>query len=270
MAGTGSYDRGDQPRSVPDALAQPYARMAAQQRAYNDRQAAELEQRRKTAAPSSALARTAPVAPLADRMYRGSDEDIAQLRRQQAEFAKGRRKLDRENSWLAAGALAPVAVVGALEGGALLGGRTLVRTFPKAPLNLPELDARQIQPIVKALTNAEKNTLRRVGRARFAQANGKSASDMEAVVHHSDPLEYAHLKPNADPNRLASLWGLSPDAHPIATNAWAAFRAELRGRIPSQAEIMATKLRIDRMVEPYIQRAGISRPGPRPPQGNAR
>ena len=93
---------------------------------------------------------------------------------------------------------------------------------------------------------------------------------MQAVVHHSDGLEYAHLKPNADPNRLANLWGVRPDAHPIANNAWAAFRAGLQGRVPTQAEIMATKLRIDRLIEPYLQRPGISRPGPRPPQGNVR
>lgn len=89
-------------------------------------------------------------------------------------------------------------------------------------------------------------------------------------MHHSDPIEYAYLKPNADPNRLASLWGLRPDAHQIANNAWTAFRTELRGRIPTQAEVMAMKLRIDRAVAPYIQRPGVSRPGPRPPKGPAR
>lgn len=36
------------------------------------------------------------------------------------------------------------------------------------------------------------------------------------------------------------------------------------GRIPTQAEVMAVRLKIDRMVAPYLQRAGVSRPGPRP------
>lgn len=45
LAGTGSYARGDQPRSVPDKLAQPLARMEAQQRAYNEKQAAQHAQR---------------------------------------------------------------------------------------------------------------------------------------------------------------------------------------------------------------------------------
>jgi hypothetical protein len=106
--------------------------------------------------------------------------------------------------------------------------------------------------------------LRAAARARYARANGISASDMGAVVHHSEGLEYAHLKPGADPNRLANLWGLLPEAHAIANREAAAFRAALNGRIPTQAEIMAVKLKIDRMVAPYIQRAGVSRPGPTP------
>lgn len=40
MAGTGSFTRGDKPRSVPDPLAEPYAAMTAKQRAYNTRQEA--------------------------------------------------------------------------------------------------------------------------------------------------------------------------------------------------------------------------------------
>lgn len=83
-------------------------------------------------------------------------------------------------------------------------------------------------------------------------------------MHHSKPLEYAYLEPAADPNRLANLWGLADEAHQIASNEWTAFRAALKGRIPSQAEIMATKLRIDRMVAPYVLRAGVPRPSPIP------
>lgn len=274
LAGTGSYARGDPPRSVPDTLAQPYARMAAHQRAYNQTQAAALEQRRRGVAPAITPTRTAPVAPLADRMYRGSDADIAELRREQAEFGKVRRQLDTDNSWLAAGALAPVAAVTALEGGALLAGRLLASPLPKAPLSFLEREAWQIRPaaekVVRSAAKASDDALRRAGRARFAQANGQSASDMGAVVHHSTPVEYARLFPKADPNRLATLWGLAPNAHPIANSGWTTFRTALKGRVPSQAEVMATKLRIDKAVAPYIQRPGVSRPGPRPPTGPVR
>ncbi len=48
------------------------------------------------------------------------------------------------------------------------------------------------------------------------------------AVHHSEGLEYAHLKPDADPNRLANLWGLLPEGHAIANKEAAAFRAALR------------------------------------------
>lgn len=134
MAGTGSYARGDQPRSVPDTLAQPYAKMASQQRAYNERQALELERRRRgdvTSAP--APRRSAPVAPLADRMYRGSDADIAELRRQQAEFKKTERAISQENAWMAIPALAPVAAVMGLEGAAYIAGRLAPAVAKQAP-----------------------------------------------------------------------------------------------------------------------------------------
>jgi hypothetical protein len=42
-------------------------------------------------------------------MYRPSDDDIAELRRQQAAFGKVEHDLARQNSWMAIPALAPVA-----------------------------------------------------------------------------------------------------------------------------------------------------------------
>ena len=92
---------------------------------------------------------------------------------------------------------------------------------------------------------------------------------MQAEIHHSEPLEWAHLKPNADPNRLANLWALPDEIHAEATAAWRAYKNGLKGRLPTQAELMQAKLRIDRMVEPYIRRPGVPRPN-RPPGGGAR
>ena len=117
------------------------------------------------------------------------------------------------------------------------------------------------------MSDAEKDALRGAARTRFARANGVSASEMQAEVHHSDPLEWAHLKPDADPNRLANLWGLRKEAHAIATREWGAFTRALEGRIPTQAEVMEAKLRIDRLVEPYIRRAGLPRSNRRPGKG---
>lgn len=142
MTGTGSYARGDQPRSVPDALGQPYARMATQQRAYNAQQAAELERRRSGAgvAPKPASPQRAAVAPMADRMYRGADADIAELRRQQAEFKKTERAISRENAWMAVPALAPVAAVMGLEGAAYVAGRLAPAAVQRASLVLERAD----------------------------------------------------------------------------------------------------------------------------------
>jgi hypothetical protein len=143
LAGTGSYARGDQPRSVPDTHAHPYARMVTQQRVYNVHQAAELERRRSGAgavAPKPASAQHAAVAPLSDRMYRGSDADIAELRRQQAEFKKTKRAISRENAWMAVPALAPVAAVMGLEGAAYIAGRLAPAVARRAPLVLQRAD----------------------------------------------------------------------------------------------------------------------------------
>ena len=91
--------------------------MAAQQRAYNARQEAELERGRGApmAASPAAPSRAEAVSPLAERMSRPPADDIADLRRQQAEFKKTERAVSRQNAWLAVPALAPVAAVAGLE-----------------------------------------------------------------------------------------------------------------------------------------------------------
>ena len=101
-----------------------------------------------------------------------------------------------------------------------------------------------------------------LARNRWHRANGVRASELDAQVHHSDPLEWAHLKPNADPNRLANLWALPKEGHQIANRAWAAFRRELNGRTPTQAELMRAKLDIDRLVESFVVRPGVARSNP--------
>lgn len=137
MAGTGSYARGEQSRSVPDPLAGPYAKMAAQQNAYNARQDAELEQRRraKAAAVSTPTQpRAVGVPPLADRMYRPSADDVAELRRQQAEFKKTERAISRDNAWMAVPALAPAAAVLGLEAAGMIAARLAPAAIQRAPL----------------------------------------------------------------------------------------------------------------------------------------
>jgi hypothetical protein len=73
-------------------------------------------------------------------MYRGSDADIVELRRQQAEFKKTERAISRENAWMAVPALAPVAAVMGLEGAAYIAGRLAPAVAQRAPLLLERAD----------------------------------------------------------------------------------------------------------------------------------
>lgn len=190
----------------------------------------------------------------------------AALQQRQAWFKQTQLDpLDKQNSWMADIALAPTMLLG-LDLPAAFG--LADSAAPAVGLtNFPELDtwlARIEQTIGRPLTESEANYLRKLARIKFARANGIEAKDMGAEVHHSDPLEWAHLKPNADPNRLSNLWALERDAHNIATQAWRQFKLSLGGRTPTQAELMAQKLRVDKMVEPYIVRPGAPRPPPGP------
>lgn len=126
MAETGSYTRRDQPRSVPDTLAGPYAQMVALQRAYNARQAESFM-------PSVNPARTT-------RTRHEPEGEIIELRRKQEEFKKTTRALDRENAVLAIPALAPVAAVLGLEGAAYVGGLLAPTIARRAPLVLQEAE----------------------------------------------------------------------------------------------------------------------------------
>ena len=180
-------------------------------------------------------------------------EDLTELRRQQAEFAQVVHSEGLKNSWMLAPVIAPVALAVGLEGAVYLGTRALASAPRPAPLNFTKYDPWQTPHKI----------LRNQARAWYARANKMSAGDMAAQVHHSRPLEWAHRFPDLDPNALANLWALTPAAHSIATRAWAVFKAGLRGRTPSQAEIMAEKLRIDRLVESYIRRPGVPRSRPK-------
>jgi hypothetical protein len=139
LPGTGSYARGEQPRSVPDPVAGPYAKMTAQQAAYNSRQEAELERRRLGAAkvPSTVVsARNGVAAAFSDGTYRPAADDVIELRRRQMEFEKTRRAISRENAWMAVPALAPAAAVLGLEAAGMIASRLAPAAIQRAPLQL--------------------------------------------------------------------------------------------------------------------------------------
>lgn len=90
-----------------------------------------------------------------------------------------------------------------------------------------------------------------------------SARELAGEVHHRVALRFAHLF-HADPNRLANLVPLMREAHVIVSRAEAEFVRTLAGLTPTQAEVMAHAMRLDKLIEPYVLRAGVSRPPPMP------
>jgi len=196
---------------------------------------------------------------------------LAALRQKQAQFGQVRNDLSIRNIPYALPALLPAAFL-ALEAPAALGIRGLLSAPESGAFDFPELDAWLARPAPEAPTappaaGSGNSFPYAAGRARFAQANGLSASDMQAEVHHSLPVQYSDVFPNADPNRLANLWGLRQPAHQIASRMWAQFAKGLAGRTPTQAEVMAQKLKVDQEVAPYLRRPGVPRSNVPPKKG---
>lgn len=69
-----------------------------------------------------------------------SPEELADLRRQQAEFGKVTRDIDVKNSWLAVPALAPAAVIMGIEGAVAIAGGIAGETLKRAPFQFVKRD----------------------------------------------------------------------------------------------------------------------------------
>ncbi|MDP3658601.1 hypothetical protein [Phenylobacterium sp.] len=123
MAESGSYARGDQPRSVADPLKGPYAKMAGAQSAYNARQEEYAERHRHD-----------------DGMYRPSADSVEELRRQQAAFKKTEHAISRDNAWMAVPALAPAAAILGLETAAMIAARMAPAILPRGPHQFAQRD----------------------------------------------------------------------------------------------------------------------------------
>jgi len=54
------------------------------------------------------------------------------------------------------------------------------------------------------------------------------------------------------------------EAHIVASRAEAEFVRTLAGRAPTQGEVMAHAMRLDKIIEPSILSAGVARPPPAP------
>jgi hypothetical protein len=197
---------------------------------------------------------------------RPQKDDYESVREQQAHFHKILEDEDRNQQWMLAPVFAPELLLFGAEAAGAFGLRKAAQSglLPAPGALWEELLPRVAKPAAK---KGMPSSVYEVGRQRLAQANGMPAKDLMAEVHHSRPLEYANLFPKADPNSLANLWALRMRAHQIANSAWTAFRASLKGRTPTQTEVMAQKLKIDKMVAPFLRRPGVVRSRSLPDEG---
>ncbi|MBM3854084.1 MAG: hypothetical protein FJ399_13175 [Verrucomicrobia bacterium] len=99
----------------------------------------------------------------------------------------------------------------------------------------------------EALSREARDVLRERARAIWEATTGRRAIWDDLQVHHRIPLEWAHLFPKADANRLSNLVGVASAEHSQVTELWNAWRRSLNGRTPTQAEVMQQALRIDEL-----------------------
>ena len=151
-----------------------------------------------------------------DRMYLPPAEDVAELRRQQAAFGETERQIDRQNSWMAVPALAPIAAVLGIEGGAALAAALAGPAVKRAPLNLVERE-----PYKRVGDNWATRAGRRAHKAHQAKVELKDGWDYEPRIPTKDgrilrpdtgtplrsdkPLDryFLELKPDTPTGRIA-------------------------------------------------------------------
>ena len=105
------------------------------------------------------------------------------------------------------------------------------------------------------LSDATKNAFRREARGIFYNAYPR-LSGRGLEVHHRIPLEWVHLFPEADPNRLSNLIGLDPSIHDGIDLRWNGFRSHYNrlGRSPTAQEILEFATSIDKKFSQYYNK----------------
>jgi hypothetical protein len=97
------------------------------------------------------------------------------------------------------------------------------------------------------LSRVESDRLREKAKRIWAAFTGHTASSLGLDIHHRIPLEWAHLFPDTDPNRLTNLRGIDPLIHRRVNAAWAAWKKSLNGVTPTPEQIEAQAAIIDGM-----------------------
>ncbi len=141
-----------------------------------------------------------------------SNEELAELRRQQAAFADATREIDLQNSWFAVPALAaPLAVMG-LEGAAAWAARTALPEIEQAPLQFVERE-----PFRRGGDTWATQAGRRAHAAFREQVMRKAGWDSEPTITLSDgrvirpDLRTPERLRGSNPNPKPYLMELKPD-----------------------------------------------------------
>jgi RHS repeat-associated protein len=100
--------------------------------------------------------------------------------------------------------------------------------------------------IVAKLSREASEHYRAIARDIWQSRTGRRAIWDGMEVHHRIPLEWAHIFPNADPNRAANLVAMKQADHKLVTKAWGDFGRSLGGRTATQGEVLRQALHIDR------------------------
>jgi hypothetical protein len=148
-------------------------------------------------------------------LYAPPPEDVADLRRQQADFARTTREIDKQNSWLAIPALAPAGLALGLEGAAALAARFAAPALQRAPLVLEEgmpylrvgdnwatRAGRRAHAALKARVDAKPGW---DGEQGIVTKSGLRRPDVRAPARTPDPKmrHQLELKPNTPTGRQA-------------------------------------------------------------------
>ena len=106
------------------------------------------------------------------------------------------------------------------------------------------------------LTQAEKMMYWRQMRSVFLRAYPrfqKLVGTGRMSIHHRIPLQWAHLFPGVDPNRLSNLYAVPTHVHnTIVTPAWNAFARA--SPMPTAADVMRFAMDMDRLITQFINR----------------
>lgn len=111
-------------------------------------------------------------------LYAPPPDDLAELRRRQAEFERERRAISKENSWMAMPALAPAAAVLGLETGAAIAARFAPPVIARGPLVFTER-----MPYLRVGDNWATRAGRRAHAAFRARVEAKPGWEAERAVN---------------------------------------------------------------------------------------